>query len=97
MILSNINMQPFIVPFVFAISGACVRFILSKDEKRFLSFFANTLTGIFTGALIYCFSGSIETFEIRCGLVGLASYCGGDLLPVLAKILQKRVEKEGDK
>ena len=95
--VQSTSLDPYLAPLVFALSGAGARFIMSPEEKSILSFFANMITGTFTGAIIFCFTGVITSVEVRSGVVGLSSYMGGDLLPTLAKLLKKRIEKEGDR
>lgn len=93
--VNGTSLSEYIAPLIFALSGAGARFVLSGDEKTLLSFFANIVSGTFAGALIYCFSGQLITnHEYRSALVGLASYCSGDLLPKLQKIFLRRIDKE---
>ena len=96
--VNGFSLTEYIAPLIFALSGAGSRFVLSGDEKTLLSFFANIITGTFAGALIYCFTGPfITNHEYRSALVGLASYCSGDLLPRLQKIFLRRIDKEAKK
>ena len=94
--VNGLSLTEYVAPLIFALSGAGARFVLSGDEKTLISFFANIITGTFAGALLYCFSGQlISNHEYRSALVGLASYCSGDLLPKLQKIFLRKIDKVG--